>query len=69
MSVLVLELASDLERSLSQSFDPAAARLPLDLRVLNRAPLGSCYQVCRGYLLISQDETLRTQWVERTVRR
>ena len=66
ISLFVLELA--LEKSLSQSSGRAAVHLPLDVQALNRAPLGFRYQVCRGKFLFSRDETLRTQWVERTVR-
>ena len=68
MSLFVLDLAFALEESLSQSPGQTAVHLPLDVRALNRAPQGFCYQVCRGKLLFSRDEALRTQWVERTVR-
>lgn len=52
-----LDLASDLE---------AAVHLPVDVRVLNQAPLGFRYHVFRGKLLFSRDETLRAQHVART---
>ncbi|MGC9400544.1 MAG: nucleotidyltransferase domain-containing protein [Anaerolineae bacterium] len=42
---------------------------PVDVRALNQAPLGFCYQVCRGHLLVSQDETQRVAWVVRVVSR
>lgn len=72
MNLYALDLALDLERSLRyppmmRHTDGRAPLPPLDVRALNRAPLGFCYQVCRGQLLFSRDETLRTQWVERIV--
>ena len=66
MGGFALELAADLERSLSQKCDQT---LPVDVRVLNQAPLGFRYHVFRGKLLFSRDEVLRTQEVERTVSR
>lgn len=69
MSLFALELASNLEKSLVRTPDRAAVCLPVDVRVLNRAPLGFCYHAFRGKLLSSRDDTVRTQWVERVVSR
>lgn len=66
MGWFALELAADLERSLSQRCDQI---LPVDVRILNQSPLGFRYHVFRGKLLFSRDEALRTQEVERTVSR
>jgi predicted nucleotidyltransferase len=66
ISLLALEFASTLEKSLSLTHCPHP---PLDVQVLNRAPLGFRYQVCHGRLLFSRDEELRTRWVEHTVYR
>jgi len=68
MDLVALELVSVLEKTLSQVPGLTAVGLPVDVRAVNRAPLGFRYQVCRGRLLFSRDEVLRTQWVERTVR-
>ena len=54
------DLASDLE---------SVVHLPMDVRVLNQAPLGFRYHVFRGKLLYSRDESLRVACVERTVGR
>jgi predicted nucleotidyltransferase len=69
MSLFALDLASSLEESLARTPDRAVVYLPVDVRVLNRAPLGFCYHVFRGKLLCSRDDTVRTQWVERVVSR
>lgn len=69
MSLFALDLASNLEESLTRTLDEAAVYLPVDVRVLNGAPLGFCYHVFRGKLLFSRDDTMRTQWVERAVSR
>jgi hypothetical protein len=42
---------------------------PVDVRTLNQAPLGFCYQVCRGQLLVSRNEPRRAGWVTRVVSR
>ncbi len=39
---------------------------PLDVRVLNGAPLAFRYNVYRGQLLFTRDERLSSQFVERT---
>ncbi len=55
-----LDLAEELSRGL---------KLPVDVRVLNFAPLPFCYHVIRGELLFEKDEDARSVFVERTVRR
>ena len=68
MDGFALTLAMELERSLPALLKGIAQPYPpLDIRALNRAPLGFGYQACRGQLLCSRDEAVRTQWVERTV--
>lgn len=43
---------------------------PVDVRALNAAPLGFCYQVLRtGELLVNRDDALRTEWTATTVSR
>jgi len=56
--------ALDLAEELSRVF-----RLPVDVRVLNFAPLPFCYHAIRGELLFEKDEAERSLFVEETVRR
>jgi len=64
-----IRLAETLEEAIASSPAPGPA-LPVDVRVLNRAPLGFCYQVLlRGELVFSRDEALRVRWVARVVGR
>ena len=58
-----LELAQQAERALREAGHP----MPVDVRVLNTAPLGFRYYVFRGQLLLSRDEDLRVREVVRTV--
>lgn len=58
-----LDLAEAAERALRQAGHP----LPVDVRVLNSAPLGFRYHVFRGRLLMSRDEDLRVREVTRTL--
>ena len=69
MGLFALDLASNLEESLARTPDRAAVQLPVDVRVLNQAPLAFCYHVFRGKLLFSRDDNLRSQCVEQTVSR
>ncbi len=55
-----LDLAGELERRLS---------LPVDVRVLNFAPVSFLYHVLRGKIIFERDEDLRSDIVEQTVRR
>lgn len=59
------EKALDYEISLSASLDHLIG-LPCDVKVLNYAPLGFAYYVTKGRVLISRDEELRYNFVERT---
>ena len=47
----------------------AAAGLPVDVRVLNEAPLAFVYHVLRGRLLVCRDEDLLTSKLEDVARR
>jgi hypothetical protein len=63
----LMTLSEELESALSHTPGPIPA---VDVRALNSAPLGFCYQVLRGgRLLSSRDESLRIQWEVRTVER
>ena len=57
-------IASELSARLT-----AAAGLPVDVRVLNEAPLSFVYHVLRGRLLVCQDEDLLTTMLEDVARR
>lgn len=43
--------------------------LPVDVRILNGAPLSFLYHVLRGQLLVNRDEDLLSEVIERTVYR
>lgn len=47
----------------------AAVGLPVDVRVLNEAPLSFLYHVLRGRLLLCRDETFLTDMLEDVARR
>lgn len=40
--------------------------LPVDIKILNNAPLSFCYQVSKGEVLTSRNEDIRTDFLERT---
>lgn len=63
-----LENATTIALDLAQRLT-ARLRLPVDIRVLNRAPVSFLYHVLRGRLIISRDEKLLTEIIEDTVRR
>jgi len=44
-------------------------RIPVDVRVLNKAPTTFGYHVLRGRLLFSRDESIRVSWTARIVSR
>jgi len=69
ISLRTLALAENLETTLFH--DPATRpHPPIDVRPLNPAPLGFCYQVLRhGQLLSNRDDTLRTNWTAQTISR
>ncbi len=47
----------------------AAIELPMDIRILNTAPVSFLYHVLRGHLLFSHDEKLLTDLLEEIPRR
>lgn len=47
----------------------AKVRLPVDVRVLNEAPLSFLYHVLRGQLLLCDDEAFLTDMIEDVARR
>lgn len=57
-------LASALAQSLSDR-----AKLPVDVRPLNGAPVSFVYHVLRGQLLLSRDDALLAEVMEQTVHR
>lgn len=57
-------IASELSARLT-----VAAGLPVDIRVLNEAPLSFVYHVLRGRLLVCRDEDLLTAMLEDVARR
>jgi predicted nucleotidyltransferase len=56
--------ALDLAQRLSDK-----ARIPVDVRVLNVAPVSFLYHVLRGQLVFCRDEAVLTEVMERTVSR
>lgn len=50
-------LADELERAIPY---------PVDVRILNDAPCGFCYNATRGALLLSRNEVQRLEWVVQT---
>ena len=61
-TLVSMELAADLERAIRP-----ALRLPVDVRLLNQAPIGFRYHAFRGRLLSSRDEAIRCAVIERTI--
>jgi len=55
----------DIEISLSLELEEEI-HLPIDVKVLNNAPLSFCYHVTKGMLILSRDENLREEFVCRT---
>ncbi|MBC8550909.1 MAG: nucleotidyltransferase domain-containing protein [Candidatus Brocadiales bacterium] len=47
----------------------AEVHMPVDVRVLNYAPVSFLYHVIRGELIFERDEDMRVDFVENTVRR
>lgn len=62
---LSIDLAFELEDALMRSL----CRFPVDVRVLNGAPVSFCYHVLRGRLLFCRDEEMRVRWAERIISR
>lgn len=57
------ERAAELGEKLSTTL-----KLPVDLRILNHAPISFLYHVLRGQLLYCRDEALLTSVIENTAR-
>jgi predicted nucleotidyltransferase len=58
------DIAADLSQHLS-----GKVKLPVDVRILNVAPVSFRFHVLRGKCLVSRDDDLRTDIMEDTVRR
>ncbi len=43
-------------------------KVPVDVRVLNFAPVTFCYHVIRGQLIVNKDDDIRSEFVERVIR-
>jgi len=56
----------DYELKLSTEIEKAV-RLPVDVKVLNSAPLSFKYRAVKGELLISKNEEIRFRFIERTL--
>jgi len=52
-----MDLALSLQRRLG---------IPVDVKRLNEAPVGFCYQAARGLPIMSRDDEVRDTWLERT---
>jgi len=63
------QIQSALSEQLEQSLRQQGLSIPIDVRVLNSAPLGFRYQAFRGDLLFSRDEILRIDLVSQTAMR
>ena len=68
VSEITKERATDCGITLSQTLSKAL-KIPVDVRVLNFAPVSFLYHVIRGTLIFERDEEIRTQVVERTIQR
>lgn len=55
----------NLEISLSLELEKLI-HLPIDVKILNAAPLSFCYHVTKGMLILSQDEKIREEFLCRT---
>jgi len=55
----------DVEISLSLQLEKATG-LPVDVKLLNHAPLGFRYHASRGELLLTRDESVREEFLTRT---
>ncbi len=67
---LAIALEADLARQSEAGGEPGESyRFPVDVRVLNGAPVSFGYHVLRGRLLFCRDEAIRVQWAERILAR
>lgn len=62
-----LEMSSHYALQLAQELS-ISTKLPVDVRILNKAPCPFVYQVIRGQLLVEKNPDLRGRFVERTIR-
>ena len=68
LGLRAMDLNAAAEAALSRELDTSPP--PVDVRVLNEAPLGFCYQTLRGgHLLMSRNEPFRIEWVVQIVAR
>lgn len=61
------EPSPDLEENLAQTLS-TALRIPVDVRVVNDAPVSFLFHVLRGELLYSRDDELLSTVIENTIR-
>jgi hypothetical protein len=67
---LALDLGMAVESALvTSSRGGEQRRFPVDVRVLNWAPVSFCYHVLQGRLLFSRAEDVRVRWAERVLSR
>ncbi len=59
----VWEIAFDLAESIEKALQEIGYNIPVDVRVLNEAPVGFRYYVYRGELLFTRDEDLLSREV------
>ncbi len=59
----VWEIAFDLAESIEKALQEIGYNIPVDVRVLNEAPVGFRYHVYRGELLFTRDEDLLSREV------
>ena len=63
----VRQLNDDVEYEISLSLQlEKALRLPVDVKILNHAPLGFRYHATQGSLLLTRDELVREDFLSRT---
>ena len=67
LAFFVSEIEDILDYEISVSLDiEKQIHFPIDVKVLNPAPLGFKYEVTKGELLFSRDEEIRTSFLEKT---
>lgn len=66
LAFFVSEIDDILDYEISSSLEiEKVVHLPIDVKVLNHAPLGFKYEVTKGELLFSRDEDIRTDFLEK----
>ena len=68
VSKITDEKSTDYSLALSQMLS-SEMKIPVDVRILNFAPVSFLYHVFRGKLIYERDEEMRASIVERTVQR